>query len=80
MPLEDFEPADPFLTPYELWAADVCEQLSDYNAPRPRNEAEWTEWAEEICSLPEIAELGSPDPRMFATWQAWGSALKQVTA
>lgn len=76
----DLEIADPSATPYDIWAADLSEQLADYNAPRPRTEAEWVQWADQICSLPELAELGSPDPRTFATWQAWGAALKQVTA
>lgn len=80
MAVQTIEIADPWLTPYEIWSADLCEQLADYNAPRPRIEADWIAWAEDICSLPEIAELGSPDPRMFASWQAWGTALKQVVA
>lgn len=77
---DEIELCNPFWTPWQIWAADLCEQLSSYNAPRPRDEADWATWAADVCALPEIAELGVQTPEKFAGWREWGAALLQVIA
>lgn len=69
---------DPYTTPFERWAADLTEQLASYNPPSPVDEGSWIVWAEQLCALPALDELGMPDPRGFSSWRDWAAALSQV--
>lgn len=71
---------DTYTTPFETWAASICEQLASYNPPYPGPEAAWVSWAEQLVGLPDLSTLAAPLPRGFVSWQDWGAALMQVAA
>jgi len=71
---------DPYTTPFERWAAELCEQLASYNPPYPGPEAAWVSWAEQLSALPALSTLATPLPRSFSSWRVWGAALMQVAA
>lgn len=69
---------DPKTIDFGSFAARICEALSQYNVANPVNEDLWQYWADQICSIPDIAKRGALSPETFGTWRQWATTFIQV--